>query len=405
MKEYKKTVWVLVTAGVMALFAGIGEWMNPVILDGNYLRRQENGKGSYEENLELTVNGVLDSYHYVLSVPEQKLTKTEEEAYLQDAWEEIEKEFPGSNKSPECIRERVQIRDSYQDGKVTAEWSFDDGIMDLDGTVRTEEVPQDGRLVVAAVELHCGESAVCRKFCFQVFPRELSEQQKLLKKVKEELEKQERECGKEKLELPQKIGSYELRWKAEKTYLPVKILLLGVVVAALLPFLEKSRQTEAEKKKNLELEMEYPEIVSRLSILLSSGMTVKKAWSRLAFSYEAKRKRKEVRQMPAYEEMLTACRELESGRGEEAVYERFGERCRQSDYRKLGNLLARNLRKGNRGLTEILTKEAENSFEERKQMAKRYGEEAATKLLFPMLVMLGVILVILVVPAILTFQM
>lgn len=35
---------------------------------------------------------------------------------------------------------------------------------------------------------------------------------------------------------------------------------------------------------------------------------------------------------------------------------------------------------------------------------KRYGEEAGTKLLFPMMLMLGIVMVILLVPAVLAFQ-
>lgn len=35
---------------------------------------------------------------------------------------------------------------------------------------------------------------------------------------------------------------------------------------------------------------------------------------------------------------------------------------------------------------------------------KRYGEEAGTKLLFPMMLMLGIVMVILLVPAMLAFQ-
>lgn len=60
--------------------------------------------------------------------------------------------------------------------------------------------------------------------------------------------------------------------------------------------------------------------------------------------------------------------------------------------------------KGTRGITVLLEQEAQNAFEERKHAAKRYGEEAGTKLLFPMMLMLGIVMVILLVPAVLAFQ-
>ena len=45
------------------------------------------------------------------------------------------------------------------------------------------------------------------------------------------------------------------------------------------------------------------------------------------------------------------------------------------------------------------------SFEERKARARRLGEEAGTKLLLPMFLMLAEVLVIVVVPAFFTVQM
>ena len=56
------------------------------------------------------------------------------------------------------------------------------------------------------------------------------------------------------------------------------------------------------------------------------------------------------------------------------------------------------------GLTELLKLESIQAFEERKAQAKRLGEEAGTKLLLPMFLMLAVVLVIVIVPAFLTLQ-
>ena len=44
----------------------------------------------------------------------------------------------------------------------------------------------------------------------------------------------------------------------------------------------------------------------------------------------------------------------------------------------------------------------EEAFEQRKDIAKRLGEEASTKLLIPLFLMLGVVMVMVVAPAFLT---
>ena len=66
---------------------------------------------------------------------------------------------------------------------------------------------------------------------------------------------------------------------------------------------------------------------------------------------------------------------------------------------EIGALLSQNLRKGTKGLNDMLRLEAIQSFEERKARARRLGEEAGTKLLLPMFLMLAEVLVIVVVPA------
>ena len=51
-----------------------------------------------------------------------------------------------------------------------------------------------------------------------------------------------------------------------------------------------------------------------------------------------------------------------------------------------------------------LETEMENAFSQRKDLAMRKGEEAATKLLLPMFFMLGVVMVMVAAPAFLTLR-
>ena len=55
-------------------------------------------------------------------------------------------------------------------------------------------------------------------------------------------------------------------------------------------------------------------------------------------------------------------------------------------------------------LIALLHHEAAGAFEVRKNSARKMGEEAGTKLLFPMIMSLGVVIIILIVPAWMTFQ-
>ena len=84
------------------------------------------------------------------------------------------------------------------------------------------------------------------------------------------------------------------------------------------------------------------------------------------------------------------------------AYRGLGRRIRLPAYRTLSALLVQNLTKGSRTLLEVLDKEAGNAWEERRKRARIRGEKAGLKLLFPMMIQLGIVLVIMIVPAFMT---
>ena len=149
--------------------------------------------------------------------------------------------------------------------------------------------------------------------------------------------------------------------------------------------------------------LDYPEIVSKFAMLLGTGMTVKNAWNKIAQSYEQEKTMGKYRF--AYEEMRFTCREIQGGITELEAYERFGKRCKMNVYMKFSMLLSQNLRKGSKGLAEILKMESIQAFEQRKSYAKKRGEEASTKLMLPMFAMFAVVLVIIMIPAFLSIQL
>ena len=69
------------------------------------------------------------------------------------------------------------------------------------------------------------------------------------------------------------------------------------------------------------------------------------------------------------------------------------------EYIRLSTLLAQNLKRGSSTLLERLRDEAEKAAQERLQESRKMGEEAGTKLLVPMMLMLAVVMVIIMIPA------
>ena len=149
------------------------------------------------------------------------------------------------------------------------------------------------------------------------------------------------------------------------------------------------------------MEIDYTEILGKFVLILGAGMTMQGAWRRITSEYERTKKARRF----AYEEMCITTHELESGTAEAAAYEHFGKRCASPEYIKFSALLSQNLRKGNKDLLTLFRTESKDAFEKRKNRAKARGEEAGTKLLVPMFLMLAAVLIVVIVPAFMSMRL
>lgn len=102
------------------------------------------------------------------------------------------------------------------------------------------------------------------------------------------------------------------------------------------------------------MQQDYPEIVTKLQLLLSTGMNLRKSVERIAGDYVSYMRREEVRK--AYEILMEVCGEMERGLGEKEAYEQLGERWGLLSYRTLSSILVQCLQKGSVGVEQILAK-------------------------------------------------
>ena len=191
-------------------------------------------------------------------------------------------------------------------------------------------------------------------------------------------------------------------------------LLAGLFLAGgLLILLWGNREEQKnEQKRQEQMLYDYPPMIMKFTLLLQAGMSVRGAFQKMAADYQKEERDEErngsrirTRKPRRYvqEEILKVCNELDSGVSEAEAYRHLGERCRQIRYRSFSTLLIQNLQKGSRSLLDNLERESMDAWEERKRKARMAGETASTKLLFPMLLMLLVVMALIMIPAFLAF--
>lgn len=161
------------------------------------------------------------------------------------------------------------------------------------------------------------------------------------------------------------------------------------------PFLIDKGLNEKIEKRRLSIRMEFPEFVNKMTILVNAGMTISKAWEKIATDA--------TKDTPLFREMQYTLAEISAGKPEAIAYEEFGRRCKIKEIIKFVSVVVLNLKKGGAEVVPVLKLQAAECWEMRKSAAKQLGEEAGTKVLIPMMIMFIGIIMIVVLPAILSF--
>ena len=200
--------------------------------------------------------------------------------------------------------------------------------------------------------------------------------------------------------LPEEWNGQKLEWQKPGDNTGTLIAALSFFAAFVLLLKKAREEQEALAKRSEQLLMDYPPLLLKFTLLIQAGMTARRAFQKMAADYM---RTKPAKGRFAYEAIVTACHEMDSGVSELEAYRRFGEHCDLMKYKTFSTILIQNLQKGSQRMADLLEKEALEAWDERKRKARVLGEAAATKLLVPMVMMLVVVMAIIMIPAFLSF--
>ena len=413
----KKIGIILLTAGILSLILFLADNLKslPMTKEGiNYVERNKQGKGDRQEDLQVWIGDAKEPY--TVRIHEQKYTEAELQRELAKAEVQLEKLILGDNRSLDEVRSNLNLIRNIPDTGIKVSWELDNyEVLNLQGKVQNDDLPKEGRIVELRATLSYEKIKEMYFLYARILPPKQTDMEKLMSNLNEEVDEQDRLSETEKrMLLPTSINGEVIIWKYAKNLRAAAVFLIGIVMAMLMYVSEKQKVKETHSKREQQLALDYPKMISRFTLFLGAGMTPRNAWNKIVNDYEQEKRRavsveegkrkKEKVEREVYEEMAYTMHEMKGGMAENECYERFGERCGLQVYKKFGTTLSQNLKKGTKGLTELLRQEADTAFDERKNTAKQLGEKAGTKILFPMFLMLAVVLLMIIVPAFLSLQ-
>jgi len=174
-------------------------------------------------------------------------------------------------------------------------------------------------------------------------------------------------------------------------------MVISLLVPAAAVYASDRELNKKIKSRRLLIQIEFPDFLNKLTLLINAGMTISKAWETASL--------KSGKAGPLYELLALSLTEIKAGKPEYKAYEDFARNCRSPEISRAISLLLQNLRKGGFQVTSVLRLHANECWEMRKNAVKRIGEEASTKMVFPMALMLIAILIIAAAPAVLAMRL
>ena len=393
----KRMLFILFAANLLGAFMTWRDAESDTAAKG-YLVRNEYGSEGGEAELTVTLDGEKQDVELPLAA--RRMDRIELRKVLADRAGKLEKMILGDMDAGHVDRD-LTLPEKAGNPSVKISWDTSNAaLMDWEG-VLGPEVPPEGAEVKLTATLSIEEEEVEKEIKLKVYPRPMNDIEKLQQEVRNAVQEANDETE-ETVHLPENVGGKKAVWSQRQGNTGMILLLFGFLIAALYAYSKvRAGEKEAEKRDE-EMLIDYPNIVSKLVLLLTAGMSLRKAFARIRTDYRDSL-RHGAPKRAGYEEIVRMSLEMEHGVSELVAYENMGKRCRVNVYRTFSTLLVQNLTKGGDEMAAILSREAQEAYEDRKKRARILGEEAGTKLLLPMLLMLAIVMAILMIPAFFAF--
>lgn len=285
--------------------------------------------------------------------------------------------------------------------KIQVSWNISDSsVIGYDG-VLSGEIPPEGKIVQLTAAMTYRGVSVDYSFSVNVYPKQ--ESTDIQYQVQSRINKED--AYSEEVKLPETINGKKMSYFTEKVQSSGVVIILGLFVSISLFFLKDNDLKKGLKEREHQLMVDYPEIVSKLLLYHSAGLSVKTAIEKIVSGYQEDKKMSPKIYRYAYEELEVALIKMKSGVSETTAICEYGKRCGLHCYIKLSGIIEQNIRRGTSALTIVLKNELESSMTEKKNIMLKEGGKISTKLMGPMIIMLVIAIAIIMIPAFMSMNL
>jgi tight adherence protein C len=374
------------------------------------LQRPEFGTAvkSVPVEVQIKYKGYRVSKRITIDVKQKELSLNEKQELLENYSGRLKDLILGDNKDINHINKRLNLIERDPATGITINWISDrpelvddNGNIDLIGAGKSQDV----RL---RAELALDDATMTETYKLKIDTNAGKEdyENSMVGRLRSSMDKLDELKNSEYMSLPGELdGGITLRWYTGRENNSLLLVLLFIFSVMIVYFNRYDRVNRELKAAEESVIRDLPEFINKLVLLLNAGLVVSTAFSKIVEDYasfygtgskETGRERKYL-----YDELA----EIQSRINQTNVslikeLKEFSQRSGVRELVRLTAVISDNWNKGS-ALAEKLEEESELLWVRRKKRAEEKGKIAETKLTFPLVILLLVLIMITIAPAML----
>lgn len=409
LKEYYLTelrllIVILILGVILTIVFSISDKKTTEIQNG-LIERNTYGMGKRPVTLDVYREADGNVQSVTFDVDEVKYDEKTVKILANNLKKELDKRILAENVSKDHVSKPLSFENKIADYPFYLKYETSNPlIISNDGKLDSKKIEEtdslgEGILVRILVTITYEEYKEEYELFVNVFSPQKSFEEKYIEAIERELGAyNEKTRMTEYMTLPESISGIKVSFKNKN---PHNAIIVGMLSITALLGIHYARKNEIKKLvdiRNQQMISDYPKVLNKFALYFNAGMPIKAIWIKICEEYMAlKASDGETRYV--FEELLISYNKMKEGVPELEAYEDFSKRCGLPVYRSFVNQIEQAVIKGKRDVGEMFSKEVIEAFNVRKMNARKLSEEASTKLLVPMFMMLLVVIVMIIFPA------
>jgi len=344
-----------------------------------------------------------------LKVGSKELSDSDKKAILKKYRTDLKNNILGTNKDLNHVKTPLNLIERDQRNGISLVWSSNKPeIINEKGEVDLINADKGESVKLGVIATLSGYSEKW-SFLVKISPEitDIDYQETLRLRLMETIERMNKSSNSEFLNLPNTLkDDIKIEWSKGGNHL-FYTLLMTIIISLLVTYFKRYDDIDKEIKAATEsIIIDLPQFINKLVLLLNAGLVVSTALEKIADDYEQynfdiKSDKKNIRakRRYLYEELYEIEKRVkQTNTSITKELREFSQRSGVRELVRLSTIISDNINKGST-LAEKLEAEGELLWLSRKKRAEEKGRLAETKLTFPLVILLIVLIMVTIAPA------